>query len=159
MLADIQKSGNGYKATMERELNHSAAEVWAYLTVNEKLKQWFSELSVEELRAGGAIKFDMGNGSFEEMTIVEVEPFSVLEYTWDQDQVRFELYPAEDGCRLLFIEKLSQLTDHTPRDLAGWHVCLDVIAALLDGRTIESRKSEWEKWYEQYREAIRAIAE
>jgi len=124
MLADIQKSGSGYTATMVRELNHSAAEVWAYLTVNEKLKQWFPELSVEELRTGGAIKFDMG-----------------------------------DGCRLVFIEKLNRITDHTPRDLAGWHVCLAVIAALLDGRTIESRKSEWEKWHEQYREAICAIAE
>ncbi|WP_349305777.1 hypothetical protein [Bacillus sp. FJAT-49711] len=51
------------------------------------------------------------------------------------------------------------MTDHTPRDLAGWHVCLDVISALLDGKIIENRKAEWEKWFPRYVKAINEIKE
>jgi uncharacterized protein YndB with AHSA1/START domain len=157
MLASIQKYVDGYVAKFERQLQHPADEVWSYLTENKKLNLWFPELSVDEIREGGVIRFDMGDGSFEELTILEVKPLSVLEFTWDKDCVRFELHPWENGCQLLLIERLTILTDHTPRDLAGWHVCLDVIEALLDGWTIESRKNEWEKRYKQYREATSSV--
>ncbi|MBW7455348.1 SRPBCC family protein [Paenibacillus sepulcri] len=154
MLAVIQQTEYGYTARYERRLKHSAQKVWSYLTENEKLAKWFSELSVEDLRAGGIIKFDMQDGTFEEMSILELKMHSVLEYTWGEDRVRFELYPEADGCRLVMIEKINKLTDHTPRDLAGWHVCLDVIEALLEGQTIENRQDYWKTWYEKYAAAI-----
>ena len=159
MLAAIRKSEEAYIAEFERSLKHSVEEVWSFLTENEKLKMWFPELSIEDLAAGGKIKFDMGNGSFEEMTIREVQPLSVLEFTWDKDRVRFELSPAEDGCKLVLIETITSLNDHTPRDLAGWHVCLDVIAALLDDTKLDDRREHWKVWYERYREAIDALKE
>src|SRR5690625_1060056 len=143
MIAILNQVENGYTATFERHLLHSVNQVWAMLTENEKLKEWFSELSVDDLREGGVIKFDMQDGTFEEMEILELKMNAILEFTWDKDIVRFELYPESKGCRLVFIEKISTITDHTPRDLAGWHVCLDVIQALLDDNTIESRKADW----------------
>jgi uncharacterized protein YndB with AHSA1/START domain len=156
MLAQIKKVENGYSALFERHLNHPLEEVWSYLTDNEKLPKWFSELRVDELREGGVIKFDMGNGNFEEMKILELKMKSVFEYTWGDDIVRFELSKTPAGCVLVLKEKINKITDHTPRDLAGWHVCLDVIQALLDGRTIE-RKEEWKFWYEKYVEEIEKI--
>lgn len=45
-------------------------------------------------------------------------------------------------------------TTHTPRDLAGWHICLDVFQALLDGTPMESRGGEWDEWYNSYKNAI-----
>ncbi|MNJ31584.1 hypothetical protein D3C77_262250 [compost metagenome] len=68
--------------------------------------------------------------------------------------MRFELYPEAEGCGLVFIEKLGQITDHTPKDLAGWHVCLDVIQKLMDGQTIEERYEEWKIWYEKYTQIL-----
>ncbi len=153
MLAVLKKVEQGYIARFERRLTHSDEKVWAFLTENEKLAQWFAELRVDDLREGGVIKFDMHDGTFEEMTITELKMYSVLEYTWGEDSVRFELYPDPEGCLLVLNERINRLTDHTPRDLAGWHVCLDVIQGLLDGRTLESRKDEWNKWYEKYVEA------
>ncbi|MED3654373.1 SRPBCC family protein [Heyndrickxia sporothermodurans] len=150
MLASIQKVEDHYFARFERQLQHSVEEVWAMLTDNEKLSKWFSELRVKDLRKGGIILFDMQDGTFEEMEITELEMYSVLEFTWAEDKVRFELYKENDGCLLILNETINKMTNHTPKDLAGWHVCLDVISALLDGRTIESRKEEWEKWYEKY---------
>jgi uncharacterized protein YndB with AHSA1/START domain len=150
MLAVIQQVENGYTARFERHLKHSVEKVWSSLTENEQLAKWFSELSIDDLREGGVVKFDMQNGTFEEFEILELKWHSVLEYTWGDDQVRFELYPEAEGCRLVLIEKIKRITAHTPRDLAGWHVCLDVIEAMLEGRTLESRQDEWKKCYEKY---------
>ncbi|RAV00223.1 SRPBCC family protein [Paenibacillus sp. YN15] len=154
MLAVLQQTKDGYIARFERHLKHSVEKVWASLTENDKLKKWFSELQVEDLRQGGVIKFDMQDGTFEELKIIELKLHSVLEYTWGEDQVRFELFPEADGCRLVLIEKINKLTSHTPKDLAGWHVCLDVIKALLDEQTLDSRENEWEKWYKEYAQSL-----
>lgn len=159
MLAVIQKMENGYIARFERHLKHSAEKVWSMLTENEELSKWFSELRIDDLREGGIIKFDMRDGSFIEMEILELKMQSVLEYTWGKDKVRFELYPESNGCRLVLIEEIKTITNHTPKDLAGWHVCLDVINALLDDRTLESREDEWKKWYEKYVQAVGKVSE
>ncbi|MDG0811104.1 SRPBCC family protein [Cohnella rhizosphaerae] len=159
MLATIRSIENGeaYEARFERVWGHSVASVWAMLTENEQLAKWFPEMSVADLRVGGAFKFDMGGGNAERMEIVALEPLTVLAYTWAEDRVRFELAETPEGCRLALVERIARITDHTPRDLAGWHVCLDVIAALLDGRTVESRKADWEKEYEAYKGLVERV--
>ncbi|WP_342432290.1 SRPBCC family protein [Neobacillus sp. FSL H8-0543] len=157
MLAKVERAEAGYTARFEHHWNHSVQEVWSYLTDNEKLAKWFTELHVEELREGGLIKFNMQDGTFEELTIVELKIPSVLAYTWGDDIVHFELDQEPNGCRLVLTEKIKTITPHTPRDLAGWHVCLEVISALLDGRTIDSRKEAWNKWYEKYVQEIQKI--
>ncbi|SEN52793.1 SRPBCC family protein [Paenibacillus sp. OV219] len=155
MLAVVKQAGDGYTARFERMFDHSVQQVWAYLTDNDILPTWFSELRVGELREGGGMKFHMPDGGdVLDMPILEMKPQSVLEYTWGEDIVRFELCPEATGCKLVLLEKLNKLTDHTPKDLAGWHVCLDVIGALMDGRTIESRKEQWKQWFERYQEVI-----
>ncbi|MGO4182986.1 SRPBCC family protein [Paenibacillus sp. TAF43_2] len=154
MLASITQAENGYSVRFERSLKHAVESVWSMLTDNEKLAQWFPELRVADLREGGLIKFDMQNGHFEEMAITRLKALSVLEFTWAEDIVRFELYAEPEGCRLVLIEKLVQITAHTPRDIAGWDVCLDVIEALLDGKTIASRKDVWKMKYDKYVQAF-----
>lgn len=154
MLASIQKLDEGYLAEFERLLTQSVEEVWSMLTVNEKLVQWFPELEVKDLQASGTVKFNMPDGSTIDMTITDFKMLSILEYTWGEDQVRFELHPQSDGTLLILKERINKVTNHTPKDLAGWHVCLDVIVAILDGRQVESRKQEWEKWYKKYVQAV-----
>lgn len=150
MLAVVRQDEFGTTVRFELRLKHSVEKVWSYLTDNDKLKQWFSELKVEDLRQGGRITFDMQDGTFEEFEITDYRELSVLEYTWGEDRVCFELHPEAEGCRLVLIETITNITDHTPKDIAGWDVCLDVIEALLDGRTLESRKDAWSEKYEQY---------
>lgn len=159
MLAVIEKVEGGYIARFDRPLNHSVEKVWAALTENDKLAKWMPNLQVEDLRQGGTIKFDMkdGSGTFLDIEITDFIEYSVLEYTWGKDRVRFELYPKPDGCLLVLKEFISTLSDHTSKDLSGWHVCLDVLSALLNGITMEFPKGEWAKWHEQYVEAVRQM--
>ncbi|CAH0345411.1 SRPBCC family protein [Bacillus sp. CECT 9360] len=159
MLAVIEKVEGGYVARYDRPLKHSAEKVWAALTENDKLAKWMSNLQVDELRKGGTIRFDMkdGSGTFIDMKILDYQEYSVLEYEWGKDRVRFELYPKTDGCLLVLKEFISTLTDHTSKDLSGWHVCLDVLSALLEGRYMEFPKGEWEQWHEKYKIAVKEM--
>ncbi|SDD93037.1 Uncharacterized conserved protein YndB, AHSA1/START domain [Paenibacillus sp. UNCCL117] len=154
MLAVVNRTDTGYVACFERRFNHPAEAVWSMLTENEQLARWFPELRAADLREGGRMTFDMQDGTFEDMTITAYKPLSVLEYAWGEDQVRFELQAEAAGCRLLLIEQIDRITDHTSKDLAGWHVCLDVIEALLDRRTLESREDEWKTRHPQYEQLL-----
>ncbi|MDF2067411.1 SRPBCC family protein [Bacillus sp. Cr_A10] len=154
MIATIQKEKEIYTARYDRHFHHSVKDVWSMLTNNEKLQKWFLELEVVDLRKGGLIKFDMQDGTYIDMKILDYEQFKVLAFEWDADIARFELSPESEGCHLVFTETLSSFTEQTIKDLAGWHVCLDVIEALLDGNTIDSRENEWKEWYVKYKELL-----
>ena len=155
MLAVIEKVQDGYIARFERHPRHSTRQVWSLLTENDKLAQWFPELRIADFREGGSLKFAW-NGTEDELTIAELKTYSVLEFTWWGDGVRFELDSEPDGCRLVLKRKIKTMTDHTPKDLTGWHVCLDVICALLDGKTVEPREEQFQEWYGKY---VQAVAE
>jgi hypothetical protein len=45
-----------------------------------------------------------------------------------------------------------------PKDLAGWHVCLDVIGALLDGKPLKPREDEWKTWHEKYLQIVGGLS-
>lgn len=157
MIATIQKEHGIYKARYERHLHHSVQEVWAMLTDNNKLQQWFTELQITDLRKGGIIQFDMQDGAYIDMQILDYEPSRILAFEWGKDIARFELSPITNGCQLTFTETLSSFTEQTIKDLAGWHVCLDVIEAILDKRTIDSREDEWKTWYVQYEKLLEPL--
>lgn len=153
MIAEIKRFEDGYLAYYERQLNHNVEAVWAMLTENEQLTKWFNELRVSELREGGFMNFSMPGVIEQDLEISELILLSVLEFDWFGDVIRFEVHSSEGGCILILKEKLNAITEQTKKDLAGWHVCLDVIQALLDRKPIQ-RDEEWKKWYEKYAEKI-----
>ncbi|PEA24521.1 activator of Hsp90 ATPase 1 family protein [Bacillus cereus] len=157
MLAVIDKRGNEYVVQFDRYFSYSIEEVWSVLTDNNKLKKWMSNLQIENLKTGGIIKFDMMDGSFINIDILECQLNSVLEFTWDKDHVRFEIHKEENGSLLLLKEYIHELTDHTPKDIAGWHICLDLFSSVLEGEEKEFSKSEWQQWFERYKDKIHEV--
>ncbi|MDQ0221256.1 SRPBCC family protein [Peribacillus cavernae] len=160
MLAVIEKIEGGYVARYDLPLKHSIEKVWAALTENEKLAKWMPNLLVENLRKEGTIKFDMKDesGTLIDMKITDFEENSILEFEWGGDnRVRFELYPKPDGCLLVLKEFISTLNDHTSKDLAGWHICLDMMSALLNDHYMDFPMDEWEKWHEKYITAVKQM--
>ncbi|WP_212937062.1 SRPBCC family protein, partial [Bacillus hominis] len=151
MLAQIEKQTDGYIIKFERQFPNTIEEVWSVLTENSKLKKWMSNLQIENLKTGGIIKFDMMDGSFLNIDILECQLNSVLEFTWDKDRVRFEIHKEENGSLLLLKEFIHELTDHTPKDIAGWHICLDLFSSVLEGKEKEFPKDEWEYWFDKYK--------
>ena len=157
IIADMKQIENGYIARYERLLDHSVENVWLMLMDNRELEKWFKELRVGNPRKGGFMKFDMQDGKFEKLEIFEHEIHSILEFDWFGDVVRFELHPHQKGCLMIFTEKFKTITPQTTKDLAGWHVCLDVIKSLLDGEPIDSREEDWKKAHSNYETVIREL--
>ncbi|EJS07805.1 SRPBCC family protein [Bacillus mycoides] len=151
MLAEIEKQIDGYIIKFERQFPNTIEEVWSVLTENSKLKKWMSNLQIENLKTGGIIKFDMMDGSFLNIDILECQLNSVLEFTCDKDRVRFEIHKEKNGALLLLKEYIHELTDHTPKDIAGWHICLDLFSSVLEGEEKVFSKDEWEYWFDNYK--------
>ncbi|MDP7989355.1 SRPBCC family protein [Bacillus sp. MHSD_36] len=159
MIAEIEKVTDGYIVKFERQFPYKIEEVWSVLTENSKLKRWMSNLQIECLKTGGIIKFDMMDGSFINIDILECQVNAVLEFTWDKDRVRFEIHKEENenGSILLLKEFIHELTDHTPKDIAGWHICLDLFSSVLEGQEKEFSKDEWQRWFEKYKDKVLEI--
>ena len=87
----MKKVTDGYIVKFECQFPYTIEEVWSVLTENSKQK-WMSNLQIESLKTGGIIKFDMMDGSFINIDILECQVNSVLEFTWDKDRVRFEIH-------------------------------------------------------------------
>ncbi len=99
----------------------------------------------------------MMDGSFINIDILECQLNSVLEFTWDKDRVRFEIHNEENGTLLLLKEYIHELTDHTPRDVVGWHICLNLFSFVLEGEEKEFSKDEWQQWFEIYKDKIHEV--
>ncbi|MGE6599197.1 SRPBCC family protein [Bacillus proteolyticus] len=157
MLAQIEKQTDGYIIKFERQFPNTIEEVWSVLTENSKLKKWMSNLQIENLKTGGIIKFDMMDGSFLNIDILECQLNSVLEFTWDKDRVRFEIHKEENGSLLLLKEYIHELTDHTPKDIAGWHICLDLFSSVLEEEEKAFSENEWQQWFGKYKDKIQEV--
>ncbi|MBT2571208.1 SRPBCC family protein [Planococcus sp. ISL-110] len=156
MIAEVTRNQQGYVAEFDRKLVHEPEKVWQMLTDNQKIHRWFAGLQIEQPGKDGYLTFDLGHGKFEKMAITDYEEKQQLGFEWGKDHVLFELMPEEGGTRLRMVETIHALTDQTPKDVAGWHVCLDVLEALLDKRGIE-RTLEWEHWYPEYKRLFESM--
>ncbi len=157
MLATIQKQQNNFVVKFNRPLSHSVEAVWAVLTENEKLQKWMNNLEIIDLRKNGKIRFNMNDGTDAsmEITITDYVESEVLEFDWGKDTVRFELSPTSSGSILVLVESIGELTEHTPKDLAGWHVCLNMLSDLLNGTVHEAfPMEEWQKWFAEYKQLV-----
>lgn len=136
--------------SFELELNAPRPKVWELIATTKGFAQWFPELSVGESGVDGMILFDFGNGEYEEMTITIYDPKSVLEYTWDKNVVRFELIEKEAATVLRFTEEITELTTHTPRDIAGWYMCLQKIQGILEDKDVSFTEEEFLALFDKY---------
>ncbi|MCT1540043.1 SRPBCC family protein [Lysinibacillus capsici] len=160
VLATIEKQSNYHIATFKRPLLYSIDAVWAAMTNNENLQKWMSNLEIIELRKNGKIHFNMndGTGNFEEITITDYVEKEVLGFGWGTDTVRFELFSTEKGSLLVLVETLQNLTEHTPKDLAGWHICLDMLKDLLNGVDHQYfPMDEWQQRFSEYQKMLNSI--
>lgn len=158
MLADLFFNHNEQlNAKFTRYFSFSSEDVWNMLTDNKKLQSWFQELEIVEHKKDGLILFDMQDGTFEEMKILEYKHLETLAFTWGEDSVEFQIKKEPNGCTLILLETINTITPHTPKDLAGWHVCLDVIQTILAGEEVKDRKQTWEILHNQYIDVIASI--
>src|SRR5262249_12612471 len=124
----------------ERVLAHPVERVWAALTDPEEQSAWHPTPARFEPRAGGGVAWEPGGHvRLEDGEVTAWEPPRLLAYTWGvgdggrPDHLRWELRPHDGGCLLILVHQFDDRLK-AARDGAGWHVCLENLAAALDGR-------------------------
>jgi uncharacterized protein YndB with AHSA1/START domain len=120
----------------ERTLEHPAERVWRYLTEPAELSSWHpSPFELQAAPDGQVRRVRYSSGAapgMENGEVTDFDPPRLLGYTWGEDHLRWELHPRDGGCLLVLVHTFD---DHfkAARDAAGWHLCLDALAALVSG--------------------------
>ncbi|GII78785.1 hypothetical protein Sru01_37670 [Sphaerisporangium rufum] len=115
---------------MERRLPHPPDRVWRALTEPAELAHWFPTPARIEPRAGGEVVYGEPGGDVGEVR--DFQPPHLLAFTWGGDLLRWEVRPDGDGA-LLILRHTFDDRFGAPSFAAGWHSCLDALAAALAG--------------------------
>jgi len=136
-----------------RKLPHPPEKVWRAITEPEHLEHWFPTTIEGERAVGAPLRFAFRSGKLPsfEGEMIAYDPPSALEFKWGEDALRLEVRPDDDGTVLTLLDTLDD-RGKAARDGAGWHVCLDFLAAHLRGEETEDTESTtaWEDVHPDY---------
>lgn len=140
-LADVEarQSGDRWTLVFVRDLKHAPDKVWKALTQPDQLSRWAPYTANRDLSGTGDAVLTMIDGlsnSDIPAEVTHVEPTKVLEYSWGDDVLRWELAATGEGTQLTLLHTMRD-KDMVPKVAAGWHLCLDVAEHLLDGDPID----------------------
>ncbi len=156
--AEIRKNGESWTLVLVRELRHPPEKVWRALTDPVHLREWAPFDADRSLATVGPVKLStvgMPAPMVSESTVKRAEPPHLLEHTWGEQQMRWELEPLGDGTRLTLWHNIAR--DYIAMGAAGWHVCFDVLERSLAGEPIgrivgmEAMKFDgWQRLHAEY---------
>ncbi|WP_054637449.1 SRPBCC family protein [Thalassobacillus sp. C254] len=135
----------------ERKYPVSPEKVFRFITNPEYFTQWYPFATGDmDLRVGGKIKFDDGEGSIYEAVITELNPPYSFCFREVDDLLEISLHEDDQGCALTFRHTFDDRT-MALYIAAGWHRCLDVLGQLIHGRTIvwENNALELREYYKK----------
>jgi uncharacterized protein YndB with AHSA1/START domain len=145
-----------------RRLRHPPDKVWDALTDPELVRNWAPYTADRNLSTVGDATLTMVDGDTAEdmpCTVLRAERPELLEYTWADDVVRWELSETESGTRLILRHTVDG-RDLVPKVAAGWHLCLDVAELLLDGTPVgpirgqDALRFGWDDLHRAYAERL-----
>ena len=154
MNGQLEQTGGRWQLRFTRRLPHPPERVWRALTEPEHLKEWFPNDIEGERKEGATLRHVFRNDEASDMEgeMLRFEPPAVLEFSWGDDLLRFELR-GEDNDSTTVLELVDVLEDigKGARDGAGWHVCLDALERHLEGKATDTQNMDvWKPVHEKY---------
>ncbi|HEU4349007.1 MAG TPA: SRPBCC family protein [Actinoplanes sp.] len=154
-LADarVVPDGEAWTLIFIRDLPHPPKAVWAALTDPAEIDRWAPFTASRDLAATGDATLTMVDGDRRDdlpAVVRRADAPVLLEYTWGEDLLRWELEPTGEGTRLTLRHTMTD-RDMTAKTAAGWHICLATMARLLDGadvRAIRGQEAMAHGWQE-----------
>ncbi len=151
--ARVQKDGDRWTLVLVRDLRHAPEIVWEALTDPAQLAEWAPFDADRNLTTAGPVKMTMARApravTFE-TSVKRAEPPRLLEYSWGESDLRWELEPTERGTRLTLWHNIDK--GFITWGAAGWHICFDVLEHLLAGdpigRMVGSDAMQFGHWKE-----------
>jgi uncharacterized protein YndB with AHSA1/START domain len=139
-----------------RFLPHPAEKIWRALTEAEHLVAWFPTTVEGQTRPGAPLRFNFREVQVPPMdgTMLKFDPPKLLEFTWGDERLRFELTASAGGTLLSFTAAFAEL-GKAARDAAGWHVCLDLLGCAVAGQAAPWTSDErWRQVIGSYQQAF-----
>jgi uncharacterized protein YndB with AHSA1/START domain len=119
-----------------RELAAPPDRVWRALTTSAEISELMDRKVTIEPRVGGRARFFIDeNDQAIETVVVKCEPERLLEHTWEDSLVRWELRPSESGTTV-DLAHIGLVGEWIVNMGAGWHAFLDDLANFVEGRPI-----------------------
>jgi uncharacterized protein YndB with AHSA1/START domain len=129
-----EPAGERWALVFARELAHPVERVWAALCDPGQLRVWSPFSASRPMDETGPVVLQMiPDGDELASRVLIVDPPHVLEHTWGEDLLRWELREAGSHATLLTLRHVLGDRGIVPSVCAGWHICLDAADALLAG--------------------------
>jgi uncharacterized protein YndB with AHSA1/START domain len=134
--AEVRKEGEKWTLVLVRDLRHVPERVWEALTDPGQLREWAPFDADRNLGAVGTARLStVGTPHASETRVKRADPPRVLEYTWGEQDLRWELEPlGSGGTRLTLWHNIDR--GFISMGAAGWHICFDVMDRFLGGQPI-----------------------
>lgn len=164
---ETRRDGERWTLVFVRELRHAPEVVWQALTDPAQLRAWAPFDADRDLGRTGAATLTMAGDPDETRMpaeVVRAEPPRLLEYTWGEDLLRWELAATATGTRLTLQHSLAD-RGWMSRVAAGWHICIDVAERLLAGAPVgrivgeEAKQHGWERLEAVYADRLGVASE
>ena len=149
--AEVRKDGDRWTLVLVRELRHPPQKVWQALTDPGTAARVGAVRRRSEPRHRGPVKLStVGTPTphVSETSVTRAEAPRLLEYSWGENDMRWELEPLAGGTRLTLWHNIGR--KFVAMGAAGWHICFDVLDRFLDGHPIgrivggDAMKFEWQ---------------
>lgn len=151
-MGEVSRDGDTVVLRYERRLAHPPQRVWQAITEPQHLRHWFPADIIGDRVAGAELRIAFWPESIEQAgdeieaaglsledaalpgRLLTWEPPKVFEFTWDTEQLRFELEPDVHGTRLrLTVRTVKPAPRGFASTATGYHVCLDALVAHVHG--------------------------
>ena len=142
-----------------RELRHPRDAVWRMVTDPAELAHWFPcEVQLDDVRVGAPMRFVFDPDFTLDGEVLACDPPERFSFRWGEDVLAFTLEEHDGGTRLTMVHVLNEEGESAAaKTAAGWHLCLDALAARLDGEPAPAPSQgptpEWTERYEEYQAA------
>ena len=138
--ASFGPDGAAWTLVFVRDLEHPPAAVWAALTDPAEIDRWAPFAASRDLgRTGDATLTTVDGDRRDDLParVRRAEAPAVLEYTWGDDLLRWELTPTGAGTRLTLRHTMAD-PGYGAMTAAGWHLCAVQLGKLLGGEPVRA---------------------
>jgi uncharacterized protein YndB with AHSA1/START domain len=149
----LHESNGRYELKFERFFPQNPEEVFRVITKPSYFSQWYPFATGEmDLRLGGKITFDDGEGTTYTATVTELEKPYLFGFREVDDLINISLWEEDKGCRMIFTHTFND-GSWAINTAAGWHRCLDVLHQIVNGHPVEWKDNSAEL-REYYRKVL-----
>lgn len=124
-------STNAYQS-LTVNIQADKEKVFKHLATTEGISSWFPQLSLTKENDEQLVLFDLGDGTFEKMRLLDYATNEHIAYEWATGKVEFHLKETNDGTTLTLKESLPLNFKGLPEDFTGWFVQIKNIQHVLE---------------------------